>query len=80
MFSNSHNFVIPPTDAKKRHGIRVTLSGGDPFSKIVADDWEKFHWFENAEKRDAVMADMISRHPYSRLGDLPTIRCEPVER
>lgn len=80
MLSNSHNFVSPPNDSKKRFGIRVTLAATDPFSKFVADGWEKFHWFDNAEKRDAVMADMLRRHEYSRLGDLPTIRCEPVER
>ena len=80
MFSNPHNFVATPSDGNKRYGIRVRLAGNDPFRKLIAEDWETFHWFTDAAERDAALADMSRRHEFSRLGDVPTVRFEPIER
>lgn len=80
MLSNPHNLTSAPQDSKKPHGIRVSLSGNDPFRHLLAEDWETFHWFADSDERDAALADMCRRHEYSRLGDAPTLRYEPVER
>ena len=80
MFSNAHNFVTPPDSAEKRFGIRVSLAGNDPFRKLLDDDWETIHWFADADERDTALVEMSRRHEYSRLGDVPTVRFEPIER
>jgi hypothetical protein len=80
MFSNPHNLIITPKDGEKRHGIRVSLAGNDPFRKLLTDNWETFHWFSEAGERNAALADMRRRHEYSRIGDAPTVCFEPVER
>lgn len=80
MLSNPHNLAAAPQDSEKRHGIRVSLPGNDPFRHLLAEDWETFHWFADAGERNTALADMSRRHEYSRLGDAPTLRYEPVER
>ncbi len=61
-------------------GIQVRLKPGDPFVKLVGPDWQKSHWFETARERDAVLADMESRHLYSRRGDEPSVVLERIEQ
>jgi len=80
MFSNPHNLVTTPKDSEKHYGIRVSLAGNDPFRRLLADNWETFHWFAEAGERNVTLADMSRRHQYSRIGDAPTVRFEPVER
>lgn len=60
-------------------GIQVRLKPGDPFSRLVGADWQNSHWFASATERDAALADMESRHLYSRRGDEPSIVLEKIE-
>lgn len=78
--SNEHNLVEPPDDAEKRYGIRVSFVESDPFRRLLSQQRETLYWFDDAAERDAALEDMSSRHRYSRIGDLPTVRCEPIER
>ncbi len=80
MFSNPHNLVSAPQVGAQRYGIRVSLAENDPFRRLLAADWTSFHWFTEVAERDAALADMSRRHEYSRIGDAPTLRYEPVER
>ncbi len=80
MFSDPHNLVIAPKDSEKNSGIRVSLAEDDPFRHLLADNWETFHWFANTKERDTALTNMRRRHEYSRSGDAPTVRYEPVER
>ena len=38
------------------------------------------HWFATAKARDRALADMAGEHLYSRRGDRPTLRFEPIDR
>ena len=80
MFSNPHNCITPPETEEKRYGIRVSLAGNDPFRRLLADDWETFHWFAAVDERNAALADMRRRDEFSRMGDAPTVQYEPVEK
>lgn len=80
MFSNQHNLVSTRTNGEKRHGIRVSLAENDPFRRLVAEDWESFHWFTGIAERDAALHDMRRRHEYSRIGDSPVVQYEPIDR
>ena len=75
-----HNFVAHGPDPEGRFGIRVTLPPGDTFRNIAGNDWQAWHWFTDAASRDAAMADMARRHPYSRIGDEPRLVLEAVQR
>ena len=75
-----HNMSRSAPDGEPGFGIRVSLRSSDPFSKLVGDDWEQYHWFETAEERDLVLQDMASQHLYSRQGDAPAMVFEAVER
>jgi hypothetical protein len=66
--------------AAQPYGIRISLPPGDPFARLVGAEWQKLHWFASEQERDAVLADMASRHPYSRSGDEPSVVFEKVER
>ncbi len=68
------------TASSRPFGIRVSLAPGDPFARLVGADWEKLHWFANENERDRVMADMASRHAYSREGDAPALRFARTEK
>ena len=76
---HEHNLREPPP-AEKPFGIRVTLRRSDPFTRLVGADWQKLHWFATAAERDAALADMASRHVYSRRGDQPTVDFEKQDR
>lgn len=75
---HEHNLKAPPPQARP-FGIQVRLKPGDPFANLVEPDWQKAHWFATARERDAALADMESRHLYSRRGDQPTIVLEKIE-
>lgn len=75
--SNEHNLNAPPPGARP-WGIRVRLRARDPFTRLVGADWQKLHWFATERERDAALADMAARHPYSRRGDEPAVICERV--
>jgi hypothetical protein len=77
--SNEHN-LSAPLPAARPFGIRVRLRPGDPFTKLVGPDWQTSHWFSSVAERDAVLADMASRHLYSRRGDEPSIVLEKIEQ
>ncbi|HEX5419987.1 MAG TPA: hypothetical protein VFY39_08300 [Gammaproteobacteria bacterium] len=76
---HSHNLIRDLT-APKPYGIRVTMRPSDTFARVLGTDWERLHWYATSEERDAALADMASEHLYSRRGDRPTLRFEPVER
>jgi hypothetical protein len=76
---HAHNLISPAADAKP-FGIRVTLKSGDSFARLVDSGWEQFHWFATEDERDRVLRDMQSEHVYSRRGDRPTLRFEPVDK
>ena len=75
--SNEHN-LNAPLPAATPWGIRVRLRARDPFSRLVGADWQKLHWFASERERDAALADMAARHPYSRRGDEPSVIYERV--
>ncbi len=76
--SNPHNLrSLPP--GIKPFGVRVSLRSGDPFRKLLGQDWNRTHWYASAAERDAVLADMSRKHDYSRPGDAPALRFEKVE-
>lgn len=74
---HEHNLRAPPPPARP-WGIRVSLVPGDPFARLVGADWQKLHWFATERERDAALADMASRHLFSRSGDEPAIRFERI--
>lgn len=77
--ASPHNLIrLPP--AARPFGVRVSLRPGDPFTRVVGADWEKFHWFASERERDEWIAEMASRHRYSRRGDEPTVVYEKVSR
>jgi hypothetical protein len=77
--SNEHNLNHPmPTD--RPYGVRIGLKAGDPFAKLVGDDWQKLHWFATERERDDALADMSRRYPTFRIGDEPALRFEKIER
>ena len=79
--SNRHNLrATPPDLAKLQFGIRVTMSASDPMRSLLGSDWQKEHWFASREERDAAREEMGKRHAYSRIGDIPSIRLESIER
>lgn len=80
MLSNPHNLVTVPKNTEKRYGIRVSLAGNDPFRRLLADDWETFHWFNDTEERDQTLAEMSRRHKFSRMGDAPSVCFAPIDR
>ena len=80
MLSNPHNLQVAPREHEKCHGIRVSVTASDPFRNLLDEDWDTFHWFSDAHERDAALTEMSRRHEFSRLGDRPTLRYEPVDR
>lgn len=74
---HEHNLRSPAPSARP-FGIRVSLRPGDPFARLVGDGWQKLHWYATERERDAALADMASRHPYSRRGDEPAVRFDKV--
>lgn len=73
-----HNLNSEST-AVKKFGIRVSLRPQDSFARLIGTNWERVHWFATAAERDRVLRDMAGEHRYSRRGDSPTLRFEPIE-
>jgi len=79
--SNQHNLSRPQPDPDSlRFGIRVTMPASDPLRGLLGSDWHKEHWFASAADRDEALLEMGKRHAYSRIGDTPSIRLEPIDR
>lgn len=74
-----HN-LVKPIAGHKLYGIRVRLTPGDTFMRLLGSDWQKLHWFGTRQERDRALEDMASEHLYSRRGDRPTLIFEPIER
>ena len=75
---HAHNLSREPAAAKP-FGIRVSLPRGDSFARLLGPDWERYHWYATTEERDAALVEMASEHCYSRRGDRPTLRFDPVD-
>jgi hypothetical protein len=76
---HAHN-LNEPLDVPKPFGIRVTLPPTDTFARLLGSGWQQHHWYPTRGERDRALADMASEHLYSRQGDRPTVRFEPVEQ
>lgn len=76
---HEHNLREPLPGALP-YGIRVRLRGGDPFSKLVGEEWSREHWFETRAERDAALAAMSGRYVYFRPGDAPALDYETLDR
>lgn len=76
--SNAQN-LNAPLPALRPYGIRVSLRPGDPFRKLLGDDWSRTHWYATPDLRDAALADMSRKHEYSRAGDAPALNFVPVQ-
>lgn len=74
-----HNFVRD-SSAERPYGLRISLRPEDPFAKLVGADWQKTHWFARERERDETLADMSSRHRFSRVGDAPALVFTKVEK
>ena len=78
--SQSHNLRRPPIEQLRPYGVRVSLPAGDPFRKLLGEEWHRLHWYPTPEERDAALAEMSRRHQYSRTGDKPSLVFQKVEK
>ncbi len=78
--SQPQNLRIPPIEKLRPYGIRVSLPSGDPFRKLLGDEWQRLHWYPTPAERDAAMAEMSRRHEYSRAGDKPALVFQKIEK
>ena len=76
---HEHN-LSRPMPGDRPYGVRITLRAGDPFAKLVGQDWHKEHWFATARERDEAMTEMSRRYPFFRPGDEPALTFQPIER
>lgn len=77
--SNQQNLARPPEPLSGPYGVRVRLRSGDPFARLVGNDWQKTHWYATATERDRALQDMAREHEYSRIGDRPALVFEKTE-
>jgi hypothetical protein len=70
------------TTGEKKFGIKGSLPESDPMrsSHLLGSDWEWYRWYETETERDQVFQDMISKHPYYRIGDYPSQILNKIER
>jgi hypothetical protein len=78
--SNPQNLSRKAVNTEHSFGLRVSVDASDPFSNLVGEGWETFHWFATARERDAALNEMQSRHPYSRNTDAPRLIFQSIER
>jgi len=79
--SNPHNVNEPAAaTADGSYGVRISLPEGDPFTRLLDENWATTHWFATAEDRDAALQDMQRKHEYSRPHDKPTLIFAAVSR
>jgi hypothetical protein len=76
---DAHN-LNTPARTERRYGVRVRALPGDSLARVIGADLERVHWFASRVARDRALADMAAEHLYSRRGDRPTLRFEPVDR
>ena len=76
---HEHN-LRHPVPASRPFGVRVSLRPGDPFARLVGEDWHREHWFGTERERDEALAEMSRRYPYFRIGDEPALRFDRIER
>jgi hypothetical protein len=76
---HEHNFS-EIRNVRRPFGIRVSLAPGDSFVRLLGHDWEQTHWYGAAAERDRALADMAREHLYSRRGDRPSLRFEPINQ
>jgi hypothetical protein len=74
-----HN-LNKPLDTPKPYGIRVSMRANDTFARLLGTGWHREHWYATRDERDAALADMAGEHQYSRRGDKPTLKFEPIEQ
>jgi len=74
-----HN-LSKPLDAPKPYGIRVSMRSNDTFARLLGTAWHREHWYATREERDAALTDMAGEHEYSRRGDKPTLKLDPIEQ
>ena len=77
--SNAQNLAHDVEPASAPFGVRVRLRSGDPFARLVGNDWQKTHWYATAADRDRALLDMAREHEYSRIGDRPSLVFEKTE-
>jgi hypothetical protein len=77
--ANAQNLLHTAPALPRPYGIRVSLRPGDPFAKLLGDDWQKTHWFFTTAERDRTLEEMARKHEYSRIGDQPALVFEKVE-
>jgi len=75
---HDHN-LREPLPEQRPFGIRVRLRRGDPFRKLLGDEWTKEHWFATRTERDARLEEMGGRYVYFRPGDAPDLDFEAVD-
>lgn len=78
--SQPQNLRTPPIERLRPYGVRVSLPPGDPFRKLLGDEWYRDHWYPTQEERDRALSEMSRRHEYSRGGDKPSLVFEKVEK
>jgi hypothetical protein len=74
------NNATRPAAAELRFGIRVSAPPEDPFARLVDAGWQAEHWYATRAERDGALSDMGARHRYSRIGDVPSVVLEAIER
>ena len=77
--ANAQNLAHDAEPISGPYGVRVRLRSGDPFARLVGNDWQKTHWYATAAERDRALLDMSREHEYSRIGDRPTLVFEKTE-
>jgi hypothetical protein len=81
VLSNAHNLnEVPVPEAQRRYGLRVTMPSSDPLRAVLGTQWSTVHWYATAAERDEAMREKAARHAYSRIGDVPSIVLEAIER
>jgi len=79
MIANDQNLNGGPAPTVRPFGVRVKLRPGDPFRRLLGDDWQTLHWYPSARERDEALEDMSRRHEFSRIGDEPALVFEKIE-
>jgi hypothetical protein len=77
--SNDEPYMNKAAQTEATFGIRVSLPEGDPFARLLDDDWTKTHWYSNRRERDREMKEMSREHEYSRKGDKPRLIFEAID-
>ena len=75
---HDHN-LGQPLPEQLPFGIRVRLRRGDPFRRLLGEEWTKEHWFPTRSERDGRLAEMSGRYVYFRPGDAPALDFEVID-